>query len=81
MTEIRKREQHVTQQWVHKSVFESLQKCAERRPDLMINVKSIKEEEDRIQCRIYVNNVGRNMYTQKLIYFICTALTEYHTIN
>lgn len=79
--ELRKREQHVTQQWVDKGVFEALRKCADRRPDLMINVRSLKQEEDRIHCRIYVNNVGRVMYTQKLVYFICTALTEYNTNN
>jgi hypothetical protein len=42
--EIRKREQHVTQQWVDKGVFEALRKCADRRPDLMINVNPLKKK-------------------------------------
>lgn len=77
--EIRKREQHVTQQWVDKGVFEALRKCADRRPDLMINVRSLKTgrrpyplQNLRKQCR------PGNVYSKTcLLYMHSTNRIQY----
>jgi hypothetical protein len=83
MTEEIKRLQNVTLQWVHEDVFPALKKCSEMRPDLMVSIKKVKADEElkQVQVRITINNVGKYQVTQKLVYFLCTSLTEYAPKN
>jgi len=75
----RERTQHVTQQWVDEKVYDALMKCIEFRPELDVNVKAIDRDESKsmVKVKIYVNNVGKYLFVQKLTYFLCTALMDY----
>jgi len=75
----RERNQHVTQQWVDEKVYDALIKCIEFRPELDVNVKAIERDESKsmVKVKIYVNNVGKYLFVQKLTYFLCTALMDY----
>jgi len=75
----RERNQHVTQQWVDEKVYDALMKCIEFRPELDVNVKAIERDESKsmVKVKIYVNNVGKYLFVQKLTYFLCTALMDY----
>ena len=67
----------LTQQWVKKDVFESLQRCAKYRPDLQIHVSEIESDDLMVKAKIHVNGGGKNLFTQRIIHFIITAMTEY----
>jgi len=67
----------LTQQWVKKDVFESLQRCAKYRPDLQIHVSEIESDDLMVKAKIHVNGGGKNLFTQRIIHFIITAMTEH----
>jgi len=75
----RERTQHVTQQWVDEKVYDALMKCIEFRPELDVNVKALDRDgyKSMVKVKIYVNNVGKYLFVQKLTYFLCTALMDY----
>jgi len=75
----RERLQNVTQQWVDEKVYDAMMKCIEFRPELDVNVKAIEKDESKsmVKVKIYVNNVGKYLFVQKLTYFLCTALMDY----
>jgi len=79
----RERLQNVTQQWVDEKVYDALMKCKEFRPELDVNVKAIDRDESKsmVKVKIYVNNVGKYLFVQKLTYFLCTALMDYSEKN
>lgn len=72
---------HVTRQWVKKEHFEAFVRCSKLRPDLYVRMNQLEEDETGvlILAQFTFTNVGRNLYTQRLIHFICTSLTEYQT--
>lgn len=72
---------HITQQWVKTSHFEAFMKCSRLRPDLSVKVTLLDEEDSGLlkHCRMTFTNIGRNLYMQRVIHFICTSLTEYQT--
>jgi len=67
----------LTQQWVKRDVFESLQRCAKYRPDLQIHVSEIESDDLMVKAKIHVNGGGKNLFTQRIIHFIITAMTEH----
>lgn len=73
-------DKQITQQWVKRSVFESMEKCAKYRPDLQTHVSEIETDSDSmmVKAKIHINGAGRNLFTQRLTHFIITSLTEFN---
>ena len=72
---------HINQQWVKLEHYEAFVKCSKFRPDLSVKITEL-DKDDRgilIHCRMTFTNIGRNLYMQRVIHFICTSLTEYQT--
>jgi hypothetical protein len=68
----------LTQQWVKRDVYEILERCAKYRPDLQIHVSELESDDLMVKAKIHVNGGGRNLFTQRIIHFIITAMTEYN---
>lgn len=76
-----KRQQNQTVQWVEPSVFTALESCAKFKPELGVQVKKLQEEQGRIQVKISIPNVGRNLFIQKLTHFLCISLLDFAPKN
>ena len=73
-----KQDKQITQQWVKRSVYDSMTKCAKYRPDLQVHVSEIDSDGDMVKAKIHINGAGRNLFTQKLTHFIITSMTEFN---
>ena len=72
---------HITQQWVKLEHYEAFVKCAKFRADFSAKMTILETDDSGllIHCRMTFTNIGRNLYMQRVIHFICTSLTEYQT--
>jgi hypothetical protein len=72
---------HITQQWVKLEHYEAFVKCSKFRPDLSVKITEVAKDDSGllVHCRMTFTNIGRNLYMQRVIHFICTSLTEYQT--
>ena len=70
---------HITQQWVKLEHYEAFVKCSKFRPDLSTKITELDRDGLLVHCRMSFTNIGRNLYMQRVIHFICTSLTEYQT--
>ena len=78
---IKEATKHITQQWVKREHYEAFLKCSKFRPDLSVKITLVQEDESGLLClcRMTFTNVGRNLYMQRVIHFICTSLSEFQT--
>ena len=74
---------HITQQWVKLEHYEAFVKCSKFRADFSVNIFEIERDDNclMVHCRMTFMNIGRNLYMQRVILFICTALSEYQTLK
>jgi len=70
---------HITQQWVKLEHYEAFVKCSKFRPDLSAKITELDKDGLLVHCRMTFTNIGRNLYMQRVIHFVCTSLTEYQT--
>jgi hypothetical protein len=70
---------HITQQWVKLEHYEAFVKCSKFRPDLSAKITELDKDGILVHCRMTFTNIGRNLYMQRVIHFVCTSLTEYQT--
>ena len=70
---------HITQQWVKLEHYEAFVKCSKVRPDLSTKITELDRDGLLVHCRMTFTNIGRNLYMQRVIHFVCTSLTEYQT--
>ena len=70
---------HITQQWVKLEPYEAFVKCSKFRPDLSTKITELDRDGLLVHCRMTFTNIGRNLYMQRVIHFVCTSLTEYQT--
>jgi len=71
-------DKQLTQQWVKRSVYDCMEKCSKYRPDLQVHVSEIEGDEQMVKAKIHINGAGRNLFTQKLVHFIITSMTEFY---
>lgn len=70
---------HITQQWVRLEHYDAFVKCSKFRPDLSTKITELDRDGLLVHCRMTFTNIGRNLYMQRVIHFVCTSLTEYQT--
>jgi hypothetical protein len=70
---------HITQQWVRLEHYDAFVKCSKFRPDLSTKITELDRDGILVHCRMTFTNIGRNLYMQRVIHFVCTSLTEYQT--
>ena len=70
---------HITQQWVKLEHYEAFVKCSKFRPDFSAKITELDKDGLLVHCRMTFTNIGRNLYMQRVIHFVCTSLTEYQT--
>jgi hypothetical protein len=70
---------HITQQWVKLEHYEAFVKCSKCRPDFSAKITELDKDGLLVHCRMTFTNIGRNLYMQRVIHFVCTSLTEYQT--
>jgi hypothetical protein len=70
---------HITQQWVKLEHYEAFVKCSRCRPDFSAKITELDKDGLLVHCRMTFTNIGRNLYMQRVIHFVCTSLTEYQT--
>lgn len=72
---------HITQQWVKLEHYEAFVKCSKFRADFSAKITELDKDDSGllVHCRMTFTNIGRNLYMQRVIHFICTSLTEYQT--
>jgi hypothetical protein len=68
----------ITQQWVKRSVFECMEKCSKYRPDLQIHVSEMEGDDLMVKAKIHVNGGGKNLFSQRLVHFVITSMTEFN---
>lgn len=76
-TELTRNRTRVTRQWVEYDVYQAFERMAKIRPDFDCRVEVIEDEtvnNPLIFCQLTFYNVGPNLFTQRLLYFVILAL-------
>ena len=63
---------HITQQWVKLEHYEAFVKCSKVRPDFSTKITELDRDGLLVHCRMTFTNIGRNLYMQRVIHFVCT---------
>lgn len=68
-----------TIQWVEPSVFDAFCRCAKLRPDYDVTMtEKAKDESGFILCALTFSNVGKTVFTRRLITFVVSAMRDFH---